>query len=54
MSSGWGRRGSDLLRGRARVTARGRRRDFFCCDYKGQRNLDVGLAGADGARTVAD
>lgn len=52
----WGRRqgSAGLLAGCASTPAWGRRGDLLCRHYKGQRDLDVGLSGADGARTVAD
>ena len=45
---------AELLAGCARIPALGRRRDRFCRHNKGQRDLDVGLSGTDGARTVGD
>ncbi len=54
-TQGWVRRGgAGLLAGCARTTARRRRRDLLGGHYKGKGDLDIGLPGTDGARTIDD
>lgn len=54
MSCGGGQASAGLLAGCASTSARRRRGDLLCRHYEGQRDLDVGLSGTDGARAFGD